>query len=109
MAKSDNDKLDIMMAVLSNKDSLKTQLNPGGFKVIEKAVLDYKFYDLYDANGNPPITEENYNKKDDSAKSNYLSNKSYSFLNPILINEVQIAMNVGKDMTGITANHNAKI
>ena len=107
MAKSDNDKLDIMMAVLSNKDSLKTQLNPGGFKVIEKAVLDYKFYDLYDTNGNPPITEEQYNKKDDSAKSNYLSNKSYSFLNPILINEVQIAMNVGKDMTGIAANHNA--
>ena len=107
MAQSDNDKLDIMMAVLSNKDSLKTQLNPGGFKVIEKAVLDYKFYDLYDANGNPPITEEQYSKKDDSAKSNYLSNKSYSFLNPILINEVQIAMNVGKDMTGIAANHNA--
>ena len=107
MAKSDNDKLDIMMAVLSNKDSLKTQLNPGGFKVIEEAVLDYKFYDLYDENGNPPIKEEEYNKKDDSAKSNYLSNKSYSFLSPILINEVQIAMNVGKDMTGITANHNA--
>jgi predicted NAD-dependent protein-ADP-ribosyltransferase YbiA (DUF1768 family) len=107
MAKSDNDKLDIMMAVLSNKDSLKTQLNPGGFKVIEEAVLDYKFYDLYDANGNPPITEEQYSKKDDSAKNNYLSNKSYSFLSPILISEVQIAMNVGKDMTGIAANHNA--
>ena len=107
MAQSDNDKLDIMMAVLSNKDSLKTQLNPGGFKVIEKAVLDYKFYDLYDANGNPPITEEQYSKKDDSAKNSYLSNKSYSFLSPILISEVQIAMNVGKDMTGIAANHNA--
>ena len=107
MAKSDNDKLDIMMAVLSNKDSLKTQLNPGGFRVIEEAVLDYKFYDLYDKDGNPPIEEEQYNKKDNSAKSNYLSNRSYSFLSPILINEVQIAMNVGKDMTGITANHNA--
>jgi len=107
MAQSDNDKLDIMMAVLSNKDSLKTQLNPGGFKVIEEAVLDYKFYDLYDANGNPPITEEQYSKKDDSAKNSYLSNKSYSFLSPILISEVQIAMNVGKDMTGIAANHNA--
>lgn len=104
---SDNNKLDIMRAVLSHPTTLKSQIIPGGFKVIEDAVLKMRFYDLLDEDLKGPVTLEQFIAKTDSEKKSVLNGSARTFINPSLWIDTVVAMNVGKDMTGICANHNA--
>ena len=108
--KSDNNKLDIMRAVLSHPTTLKSQLIPGGFKVIEEEVLNMRYYDMLDENLkfiDKEVTETIFTNKTDSAKKSILNVNARTFIDPSLWIDTVMAMNVGKDMTGIAANHNA--
>lgn len=108
--KSDNEKLDIMRAVLSHKTTLKSQIIPGGFKVIEDEVLNMRYYDMLDENLKFPdenIDDETFAGKDSSDKKALLNTNARTFIDPTLWIDTVNAMNVGKDMTGIAANHNA--
>lgn len=108
--KSDNNKLDIMRAVLSHPTTLKSQLIPGGFKVIEDAVLNMRFYDMLDENQefiDKNVTVDIFDKKTDNDKKSVLNGNARTFIDPSLWIDTVMAMNVGKDMTGIAANHNA--
>ena len=107
---SDNKKLDIMRAVLSHKTTLKSQIIPGGFKVIEDEVLNMRYYDMLDENLKFPdenISNEVFAGKDSSDKKALLNTNARTFIDPTLWIDTVNAMNVGKDMTGIAANHNA--
>jgi len=107
---SDNNKLDIMRAVLSHKTTLKSQLIPGGFKMIEEEVLNMRYYDMLDENLKFPdenITDKIFAEKDSSDKKGLLNANARTFIDPTLWIDTVNAMNVGKDMTGIAANHNA--
>ena len=107
---SDNEKLDIMRAVLSHKTTLKSQIIPGGFKVIEDEVLNMRYYDMLDENLKFPdenIDDETFAGKDSSDKKALLNTNARTFIDPTLWIDTVNAMNVGKDMTGIAANHNA--
>ena len=106
---SDNEKLDIMRAVLSHITTLKSQLIPGGFKVIEDEVLNMRYYDMLDENLKFPdenITDEVFAAKTTDKKA-LLNTNARTFIDPTLWIDTVNAMNVGKDMTGIAANHNA--
>lgn len=106
---SDNEKLDIMRAVLSHVTTLKSQIIPGGFKVIEDEVLNMRYYDMLDENLKFPdenITDEVFAAKTTDKKS-LLNTNARTFIDPTLWIDTVNAMNVGKDMTGIAANHNA--
>lgn len=107
---SDNNKLDIMRAVLSHKTTLKSQLIPGGFKMIEEEVLNMRYYDMLDENLEFPdknISDKIFAEKDSSDKKGLLNANARTFIDPTLWIDTVNAMNVGKDMTGIAANHNA--
>jgi hypothetical protein len=106
---SDNNKLDIMRAVLSHKTTLKSQLIPGGFKMIEEEVLNMRYYDMLDENlefVDKSVTPEVFAAKDTDKKA-LLNTNARTFIDPTLWIDTVNAMNVGKDMTGIAANHNA--
>ena len=106
---SDNNKLDIMRAVLSHVTTLKSQIIPGGFKVIEDEVLNMRYYDMLDENLKFPdenITDEVFAAKTTDKKA-LLNTNARTFIDPTLWIDTVNAMNVGKDMTGIAANHNA--
>ena len=107
---SDNEKLDIMRAVLSHITTLKSQIIPGGFKVIEDEVLNMRYYDMLDENLKFPdenIKDETFAAKTSSEKKSLLNTNARTFIDPTLWIDTVNAMNVGKDMTGIAANHNA--
>lgn len=106
---SDNEKLDIMRAVLSHKTTLKSQLIPGGFKMIEEEVLNMRYYDMLDENlefVDKSVTPEIFAAKNTDKKA-LLNTNARTFIDPTLWIDTVNAMNVGKDMTGIAANHNA--
>lgn len=108
--KSDNNKLDIMRAVLSHPTTLKSQLIPGGFKMIEDEVLNMRYYDMLDENLefiDKEVNETIFTNKTNSAKKSVLNVNARTFIDPSLWIDTVMAMNVGKDMTGIAANHNA--
>lgn len=107
---SDNEKLDIMRAVLSHKTTLKSQIIPGGFKMIEEEVLNMKYYDMLDENLefiDKEITPSRFAAKTSLEKKALLNTNARTFIDPTLWIDTVNAMNVGKDMTGIAANHNA--
>jgi len=107
---SDNEKLDIMRAVLSHITTLKSQIIPGGFKVIEDEVLNMRYYDMLDEDLKFPdenITDKIFADKTSSDKKSLLNTNARTFIDPTLWIDTVNAMNVGKDMTGIAANHNA--
>jgi hypothetical protein len=106
---SDNNKLDIMRAVLSHPTTLKSQLIPGGFKMIEEEVLNMRYYDMLDENlefVDKSVTPEVFAAKNTDKKA-LLNTNARTFIDPTLWIDTVNAMNVGKDMTGIAANHNA--
>jgi predicted transcriptional regulator len=106
---SDNNKLDIMRAVLSHPTTLKSQLIPGGFKMIEEEVLNMRYYDMLDENlqfVDKTVTPEVFAAKNTDKKA-LLNTNARTFIDPTLWIDTVNAMNVGKDMTGIAANHNA--
>ena len=107
---SDNNKLDIMRAVLSHPTTLKSQLIPGGFKMIEEEVLNMRYYDMLDENlqfVDKSVKDVVFAAKTSSDKKSLLNTNARTFIDPTLWIDTVNAMNVGKDMTGIAANHNA--
>ena len=106
---SDNNKLDIMRAVLSHPTTLKSQIIPGGFKMIEEEVLNMRYYDMLDENLqfiDKSVTDVVFAAKTTDKKA-LLNTNARTFIDPTLWIDTVNAMNVGKDMTGIAANHNA--
>ena len=106
---SDNKKLDIMRAVLSHPTTLKSQIIPGGFKMIEEEVLNMRYYDMLDENLqfiDKSVTDVVFAAKTTDKKA-LLNTNARTFIDPTLWIDTVNAMNVGKDMTGIAANHNA--
>ena len=89
--RSDNEKIDLMRAVLQNPATVDAFLTPGGFDIIE--------------NHNEHILEQNEiaAKKGDQD----LIESNIHHLRPSTLVEIAGRMNAGKALIGIAANHNA--